>query len=527
MRDFSKPGRSLAVGEAGMAATSHPQATQTAVDVLRAGGNAMDAAIAAMAVESVVEPHMTGIGGDCFALFSMNGGAPIALDGSGRAPAAASAAWYAERGFNGISPESAHAVTIPGAIASWAQLNADYGRKALAELLQPAIELAEHGMLVTPRVAHDWQRNAAKLRTDEDTRRAFLPGGSAPQTGDRFSNPALAEMMRKIARDGAKAFYRGEAAQSLTRKLRAAGGLHSEEDFAGATCNYDTPIKIAYRDHDIYECPPGGQGLAALMILKTIEGFDLGDARHTDADRIHLFSEATKAAYDTRDAYFCDPAHGDVAVATFLSDDFAARTRQRILPDRARSFERWTDVEHKDTVYVSVVDRDRNAVSLINSLFAPFGSGIYDPHTGVMFHNRGWSFRTEPGHPNAIAPGKRPMHTIIPGLVCKNGRSVMPFGVMGGHYQAAGHAHYLSQIFDHGCDIQEASDRPRSFAFDNKLTLESTWSLDLGSQLARRQHQIEWSEVPIGGAQAVWIDHERGVFLGASDHRKDGMALGL
>jgi gamma-glutamyltranspeptidase/glutathione hydrolase len=298
-----------------------------------------------------------------------------------------------------------------------------------------------------------------------------------PEVGDRFHNVALAVTLRKVARDGAKAFYEGEVARNLTRKLRAVGGLHCEEDFATAQSNYDSPIKASYRGYEVYQCPPGGQGLAA--------------------------------------------------VDEFLSDAYAKRTRARINIDRARPGASWNEVEHKDTVYVSVVDRDRNAVSLINSLFAPFGSGIFEPNTGVLLQNRGWSFRTDPEHPNAIGSRKRPMHTIIPGLLCREGRVVMPFGVMGGHYQAAGHAHFLSQIIDHGCDIQEASDRPRSFAFDTKLTLERTLSSDLASELARRGHQVEWSEVPIGGAQAVWIDHERGVFLGASDHRKDGAALGL
>ncbi len=527
MRDFTKQGRSLTISDGGMICTSHPAASSAGLAVLKAGGNAMDAAMAAIAVQCVAEPHMTGIGGDCFVLFSQGGGAPIAIDGSGRAPAAAEASWYTDRGFKDIPVESAHSVTVPGAVAAWTTLNADYGKKSMAEILSPAIRLAEEGMRVTPRVAWDWARQIARLSHDPDARKVFLPNGRAPEVGDLFRNPALAGTLRKIAERGPKAFYEGEVAQSLTRKLRSVGGLHSEQDFAEAHSDYTTPISASYRGHDIYECPPAGQGLVALMILRALEGLDLADSRHSEADRIHYLAETTKAAYRARDAYFCDPAHGDVAVERFLSDGYAAAVRARISRETATTAEAWNDIEHKDTVYVCAVDRDLNSVSFINSLFHAFGSGIFDPDTGVMLHNRGSSFRTSPGHPNAIAPHKRPMHTIIPGLLSRNGRAVMPFGVMGGHYQATGHAHFVSQILDRGHNVQAASDAPRTFAFDGKLTLEQTISPEIKDDLAGRGHVIEWSDAPMGGAQAIWIDHEKGVLIGASDHRKDGMALGM
>ena len=527
MRDFAKPGRSEAIGEHGMVCASHPAASQAGLDLLRAGGNALDAAIAAIAVQCVVEPHMTGIGGDCFALFAAKDGAPIALDGSGRAPQAASAEWYVERGFNAIAAESPHAVTVPGAIAAWCTLNRDHGAKPLADVLAPAIRLAEEGMRVTPRVAWDWARQTDKLSRDPDTREKFLPGGQAPRIGDKFCNPALAATLRKVAQDGARAFYEGDVAQALTRKLQAAGGLHQVEDFAREHSDYVEPIGASYRGHMVYECPPAGQGLAALMILRTIEGLDLGSREHSAADSIHLLAEATKAAYRARDAYFCDPAYGPTATEEFLSDDWAERTRARISHGRASAPAFWDDAEHKDTVTVSVVDRDLNAVSLINSLFAPFGSGIYEPTSGVLLHNRGMGFRTDPGHPSAINPGKRPMHTIIPALLYRDGRPVMPFGVMGGHYQATGHAHFLSQILDRGLTPQAASDEPRSFAFDGKLSLENTIAPAVKADLEARGHVVEWSDFAIGGAQAVWIDRDRGVLIGASDHRKDGMALGF
>ncbi|MCL8483036.1 MULTISPECIES: gamma-glutamyltransferase [Bradyrhizobium] len=527
MRDFSKPGRSDAIGERGMVCTSHPAASAAGLEMLRSGGNAMDAAIAAVAVQCVVEPHMTGIGGDCFALFSWNGASPIALNGSGRAPQAATAAWYVERGLTAIPDQSAHAVTIPGAIAAWCTLNKDYGAKSLAEVLAPAIGLAEQGMRVTARVAWDWARQVDKLSRDPDARAVFLPGGKPPAFGDLFRNPALGRTLRAVAQDGAAAFYRGSVAEALTRKLRAHDGLHSINDFASEHSDYVQPVSTAYRGHTVYECPPAGQGLAALMILRLIERFALGHARHSEADRIHYLAEATKAAYRARDAYFCDPAFGHTPAASFLSDDWTQRASDLIQPDRATAPEAWGEIEHKDTVYVSVVDRDMNAVSLINSLFAPFGSGLYEPTTGVLLHNRGLGFRTDPAHPSAIAPGKRPMHTIIPGMLYRDGLPMMPFGVMGGHYQATGHAHFVSQILDHGRSVQEAADAPRSFAFDGKLSLETTISADVKRDLEGRGHTVEWSDFPIGGAQAVWIDRERGILIGASDQRKDGMALGF
>jgi gamma-glutamyltranspeptidase/glutathione hydrolase len=527
VRDFARPGRSLTISEGGMICTSHPAASAAGLDMLKTGGNAMDAAIAAIAVQGVVEPHMTGIGGDCFALFSWRGGPPVAIDGSGKAPSGATATWYVERGLKEIPDQSAHAVTIPGAVAAWCRLHADYGAKPLGEILAPAIRLAENGMRVTPRVAWDWGRQAVRLSDDPDARAAFIPNGATPGVGDLFRNPALAETLRKIALHGAKAFYEAEVARSMSRKLRAAGGLHTEEDFAAVTSDYTTPISAAYRGYDVYECAPPGQGLAALMILRTIERFQLGNRRYSSADRIHFLAEATKAAYRARDAYFCDPAHGHVATTRFLSDSSTDAVYAHIKADRAAAADTWDDIEHRDTVYVCVVDRDLNAVSFINSLFFPFGSGLFDPATGVLFHNRGTSFRTSPGHPNAIAPGKRPMHTIIPGLLYRRGRPLMPFGVMGGHYQAAGHAHFISQILGHGRNVQAASDEPRTFAFNGKLSLEPTIAAEVKEELDRRGHATEWSDIPIGGAQAIWIDHDKGVLIGASDHRKDGMALGL
>jgi gamma-glutamyltranspeptidase / glutathione hydrolase len=525
MRDFMAIARSVAVGERGMAATSHPQATLAAVEILKAGGNAVDAAIAAVAVQGVVESQMTGIGGDCFALYSPRAGAPIALNGSGRTPAKTDIHKYARTGERDIPPTSPETVTVPGAIDAWCRLVADHGSKSLDEIFQPAIAASEQGFCITPRVAADWERFRSRIETNADATAQFLPDGRAPVAGDIRFQPALGRTLRRIARDGRAAFYDGPVADEIVDILRALGGNHSAEDFAAQMSDYVSPIFARYRGYDIAECPPNGQGLAALIILRTLAGFDLKGL--CEADRIHLLAEATKAAYRTRDAFFCDPAVGNIDTSSFLADVYIDAIRAKIDMTRASSSQAWDDIEHRDTVYVTVVDRDLNAISLINSLFYPFGSGIYAPKSGVLLHNRGWSFRARPGHPNSLGPRKRPMHTIIPGTMMQNGRAVMPFGVMGGHYQAAGHGNLISNILDRGLDIQSAAEAPRSFAFDGVLSLETTISPAVKDDLAARGHHVRWSEEPIGGCQAIRIDHDRGILLGASDHRKDGLALGF
>ena len=524
MRDFNLPGRSLAIAEHGMAATSHPLSTLTAIEVLKDGGNAMDAALAAVAVQCVVEPAMTGIGGDCFVLYAPAGGLPVALNGSGRAPAGATADWFGEHGVTTVQPTSPHTVTVPGCVDAWCHLNEAYGTKPLGALLAPAIKAAEEGFRVTPRVAADWINNRARLEGDVDARAAYLPGGHPPAGGELYRMPALARTLRAIGRDGRRAFYEGAVAEEIVAKLKGLGGLHTTEDFDRQRATPEDPIHTSFRGHDVYECPPNGQGLIALMMLRIAERLDLGSGQ--EADRIHLLAEITKAGYHARNAYLADPLHGEVAVAHFLSDDWTRRILAHIVPQRAQPPLFWNDIAHKDTVCLSVVDRDRNTVSFINSIFNSFGSGLYVPGCGVLLHNRGLSFHFSPGHPNSIAPGKRPMHTIIPGMATKNGRAVMPFGVMGGHYQATGHVNFLSNVFDRGLDIQAASDAPRSFATDGVLQLEPTVSPKAIAELERRGHAVEIQTMPIGGCQAIMIDEARGVLMGASDHRKDGMALG-
>jgi gamma-glutamyltranspeptidase / glutathione hydrolase len=526
MRDFQMPGRSAAYAENGMAATSHPTATLAALDILRSGGNALDAAIAAVAVQGVTEPKMTGIGGDCFALIGYPDGRVIAFNGSGRAPAAATLERLAALGVHDLSG-SAHAITVPGAVDAWAQLVETHGTRGLDELLQPAIRHAEDGFLITPRVGFDWARNGEVLRRSEAGRTSYLPGGRPPLPGERLRLPLLARTLRRIARDGRGAFYEGELAEQMVGFLKEQGGLHELEDFASTRGAFVEPIRTSYRGLEICECPPNGQGVIALLLFNILEGFDLARLDPEGPERQHLEVEATRLAYRHRDACLADPEQVEVPLRRLLDKTYAARLAALIDPERALPpLPPPLLPEHRDTVYLTVVDRDGMVVSFINSLFELFGSGLVCPKTGVLFHNRGKGFSLDPAHPNAIAPRKRPMHTIIPALAVKEGRPAIGFGVMGGHYQPTGQAHVLTNLLDFEMDPQLAIDAPRTFGYGDQLQIERGIPQATAAALAARGHRVVPADGPLGGGQMIVLDHERGVLIGGSDPRKDGLALG-
>jgi gamma-glutamyltranspeptidase/glutathione hydrolase len=529
MRNLELPGRSAVRALTGMAATSHPLATLAAIRILQDGGNAMDAAVAACAVQCVVEPQSTGIGGDCFVLLSKDGAPPVGFNGSGRAPAAARAAWYREQGIDTIEQHSPHAVTVPGAVDAWARLVEDHGSRSLGELLQPAIGYARDGYPVLERVAYDWRLAAELIGRDPAARRIFLPNGAPPELGFVHRQPELAETLSLIAERGRDGFYRGPVAEDIVARLQGAGGLHTLEDFAAAEGEYVTPISTDYRGYRVYECPPNGQGLAALVALNVLSGFDLARHEPLSAGRLHLEIEAARLAYQDRNCFVADPAKAEVPVDWLLSEAHAAELRAAIRPDRAMAELPPPGAPvHQDTVYLCVVDRERTAVSFINSLFHSFGSGLVAPRSGVVLQNRGQGFVVEPGHPNCIAPGKRPLHTIIPGMLERDGRVVMPFGVMGGQYQAMGHAHFLTNVIDFGMDVQEAIDLPRLFAPPpgGPVHVESGIPEESVDALRALGHATTAPPKPIGGAQAILIDWRSGVLTGGSDPRKDGCALG-
>ena len=527
MRDFQLPGRSAVYARRAMAATSHPMASLTAIETLKAGGNAVDAAVAAAGVLAVVEPHMTGIGGDCFVLYAPTGGAVIGYNGSGRSPAAATLEWYLGQNYPAMPAVGPHAVTVPGAPEAWERLSRDHGRKDLAALLQPAIRLAADGVPVHPRVAHDWADCVAVLDATEETREIYLNRGRAYRTGEIHRQPALSATLERIADRGTQAFYTGPAADSMVATLNRYGGLHAQEDFAAHRGAYVEPISTTYRGHMVHECPPNGQGLVALLMLNILEGFDLAGRAPMDPLRLHLEAEAGRLAYRDRDRYLGDPAAASIPVEELLSGAYAAELRGLIGPDRAMApLPETAPAGWSDTVYLAVVDEDGNAISFINSLFALFGSGIADATTGVLFQNRGSSFQLRHGHANAIGPSKRAMHTIMPGMLTRDGSARMPFGVMGGHYQPFGHAHLLSNVLDCGLDVQQAIDAPRIFHFGGVLALEAGVPQATADALAALGHDVRRAGAPFGGGQAVMIDREAGVLTGGSDPRKDGCALG-
>ena len=528
MRDFQLPGRSPAVATHGMAATSHPLATLTALDVLRDGGNAVDAAIAACAVQCVVEPHNTTIGGDCFVLYAPGGGDEVvALNGSGGAPAAAAPAWFAEAGITEVGVSSPHSVTIPGAVDAWARLAADHGSKSLGALLKPAMEFAEAGVPVPARTAADWDANAPVLRDDADAVRILLPGGRAPAPGEIHRQPELADTLRVIAEQGRAGFYEGAVAADMVERLRSLGGLHTLDDFAAHRSDYVTPIKTGYHGYEVFECPPNGQGIIALIMLNILSAYELRRLDPLGAERLHLEIEAGRLAFRDRNAFVADPDLAEIPVERLLDLDYAAELRGHIDPGRAMAALPPSSIPlHADTVYLTVVDKDRNAVSFINSIFHSFGSGIMAPKSGILLQNRGFGFRLDPAHPNCIGPRKRPLHTIIPGMTRKDGRAVLPFGVMGGHYQPFGHVHLLTNLIDFGMDVQEGLDCPRVFHGEGGLVVERGIGAEARQGLADMGHKVVEAESPLGGGQAIQIDHGRGVLIGGSDPRKDGCALG-
>ena len=529
MRDFHIPGRSPVLASNGICATSHPLAAKVAVQMLEAGGNAMDAAIAGAVLLGIAEPQMTGIGGDCFVLFTPPGeDRVIGMNGSGRAPSGFDAAALRDQGMTKMPLYGAAPVTVPGAIDAFCTLANDWGKLGLKAILAPSIHYAEAGIPVAPRVAFDWE--LAEGRGEEGglqgvARDFYLRDGRAVKTGEVWGAPAQAEVLRRIGMDGRAGFYEGEVAEDMVNALRAAGGTHSLDDFANHTSTYTDPISGGYGGLDLYEHPPNGQGATAILLLNILKHFDIAGMDPWGAERAHIEAEATKLAYDARNRFLADPDHttkADYMMAPETAEKLAALIRMdSVLPPAALPVEE----VHKDTIYITVVDKDRMCVSLIYSIFHSFGSGLASDKFGILFQNRGAGFSLSEGHPNEAAPGKRPMHTIIPGLLKKDGKAHMPFGVMGGAYQSTGHARFVSNVTDFGLGPQEAMDAPRAFAVEGELRLERGYSDDVRSALSDLGHKVATPEIAIGGSQAIKI-HDSGVLEAGSDHRKDGCAIG-
>lgn len=484
----------------------------------------MDAAIAGAILLGFCEPQMTGLGGDCFVLFKPAGSETIhAMNGSGRAPAGLNADQLRARGLTAMPLYTADAVTLPGAVDAFCQLSADWGKIGLAQTLAPAIHYAEEGVPVAPRVASDWAE--AEHLLQGRARETLLQNGKALTLGQIFRAPGQAEVLRRIAREGRAGFYEGEVAQDMVASLAALGGTHKLEDFASVKSEYVDPVSGPYANVDLYEHPPNGQGATAILLLKILSHFDIAAMDPLGADRAHIEAEATKLAYDARNRFIADPDQ-TTRLAHMLAPETAAKLAALIDPKHAMpSAAPLTESVHKDTIYITVVDKDRMAVSLIYSVYHSFGACLASDRFGINFQNRGAGFTLEQGHPNEAAGGKRPMHTIIPGMTAEKGRVTMPFGVMGGAYQPTGHARLISNIVDFGMDPQSAMDAPRCFSGVNGMEVERGYSDAVRSDLVARGHHVIPPEVPLGGAQAIKL-HADGLLEGASDPRKDGCALG-
>jgi gamma-glutamyltranspeptidase / glutathione hydrolase len=510
----------------GMVATSQPLASAAGLRILQQGGNAIDAAVAAAAVLCVVEPMMVSPGGDLFALvWNAEKKELKALNASGRSPAAASIDELKKRGFDKMPQKGIHAVTVPGAVDGWAKLLERYGTMKLSQVLQPAIDYAERGFPVSDVIASDWE-DGINNKDEPDFAKTFLPGGKAPVAGEIFTNKNLAATLKKIAAGGPDVFYRGEIASKIVKFAEGKGGLHTRTDFANQTSNWIDPISTSYRGYTVYELPPNTQGMTALIWLNILEGFDIRSLGHNTPEYLHLLTEAKKLAFIERARHIADPAFYQAPLNDLLSKSYSAELRKRIDPNRVMQETAANPPGGEDTVYLTVVDKDRNAVSLIQSIFSQFGSGLVAGDTGIVLHNRGAGFSFDPNHPNRLEGNKRPFHTLVPAMVFQNGNPWLTFGVMGGDMQTQGHVQVLLNLIDFGMDVQRAGEMPRFRHFDSGLALESAIGEDVRSVLTTKGHQTTTSPGGFGGYQAIMIDPKTGALSGGSDPRKDGCAIG-
>jgi gamma-glutamyltranspeptidase/glutathione hydrolase len=517
-----------------MVATSQPLAARAGLQVLMDGGNAFDAVVTAAATLNVVEPMSTGIGGDCFALLYLGDSGEIkALNGSGRAPQALDVSVFQERGLHTVPATGMLPVTVPGTVDGWAALLDAHGSISLADALAPAIHYAEEGFRVTDVIAADWAHFAPKLRATPDAARHYLVDGQrAPRAGETFRLPALARSLRQIAEGGRDVFYEGEIAEAIVDFSNRNGGFLSLSDFASHTSSWADPIFTDYRGYRVYECPPNGQGLAALLALNVFKGFPVDGLGIYSAERLHLLIESMKLGFADAFTYVADRELADIPVAELLSDRYAAERRAMIRPERAMERVPPGQPTGRDTVYLTAADKDGNACSFINSLYYGFGSGMVAGDTGICLQNRGACFVLDPAHRNCWAPGKRPYHTIIPSLITRDGALKASYGVMGGFMQPQGHLQVVSNLIDYGLTAQELMDAPR-FKVSTDLRdvfVEHGISPDVVSQLRNMGHQIAPPR-PVsgkfGGGQIILVDEGSGAYLGGSDPRKDGCALGF
>ncbi len=530
--------RSEVIAQQGMAATSQPLATQVALDILKQGGSAIDAAIAANAMLGLVEPTGCGIGGDLFAIVwdaetkQLHG-----LNASGRSPAALKAEYFTEQGLTTIPSFGPLPVSVPGAVDGWFSLHEKFGRLPMTSILSPAIEYARRGYPVSEVVAYYWQMNVDRIGEYKGFADVFMPNGKAPTTGQIFKNPSLAATYEKIATGGRDAFYKGDIARIIGAYMKEQGGFLSYEDLAAHTSEWVSPVSTNYRGYDVWELPPNGQGIAALQILNILEQYDIEGMGFGSADYIHTFVEAKKLAFEDRAKYYADPAFNDIPVDALISKDYAQKRQALINPNKAaKRYD--AGVVEGDTIYLTVADKDGNMVSLIQSNYRGMGSGMTPPELGFILQNRGELFTLAPNHFNTYEPKKRPFHTIIPAIVTRNNKPWLSFGVMGGATQPQMHAQIVVNLIDFGMNLQEAGDAPRFIHVGSssptgalmkdggELSMETGFATEVRRTLYERGHQLSDKLGIYGGYQAILYDADKQVYFGASESRKDGQAAG-
>ena len=533
--------RSEVLGENAMAATSQPLATQVAVEILRDGGNAVDAAIAANAMLGLVEPTGNGIGGDLFAIvWDAESEELHGLNASGRAPEAMTREYFEEEGYDRIPQRGPLPVSVPGTVDGWFELHEAFGELSMERLLQPTIEYGRKGFPVTEMISYYWERNREVLKEYENFPETFLIDGRAPEKGEIFSNPDLADTLETISQDGREAFYEGPIAETIEDYMDRQGGFLTADDMAAHESEWIDPVSTDYRGYELWQLPPNTQGIAALQILNILEAWDLSDYEFDDPEYIHRFVEAKKLAFEDRARYYADPDFADVPVAELISKEYADQRREKIDLERAATEFPAGDprLDEGDTIYLTTADGEGNMVSLIQSNYRGMGSGMTPDDLGFILQNRAEMFSLDPDHPNALEPGKRPFHTIIPGFITRDGEPWVSYGVMGGGMQPQAHAQIMINMIDFGMNLQEAGDAPRirhdgssqpegdRMSDGGVVDLESGFSEETVEALEDKGHEVTIRSGHFGGYQAIKYDAEQGVFYGASEPRKDGQAAG-
>jgi len=534
--------RSQVIAQNGMAATSHPLSTQVALDVLKAGGNAIDAAIAANAMEGVVEPHVNGIGGDLFAIvWDAKTKKLYGLNGSGRSPKSLTLAEFKKRGLTHIPSTGPLPVSVPGCVDAWFELHKKFGSMPMNKVLEKAVSYARNGFPVHGELASGLARVQANYGKYPNVANHYYPNGKVAGEGDIFKNPNLANTLERLGKEGRDVFYKGDMAKTMDAFMKKNGGFLSYEDLASHTSTWIDPVSVNYRGYDVWELPPNGQGIAALQMLNILEGYDFSKIKLGSAEHIHLFTEAKKLVFEDRAKYYADMDFAKIPVKSLISKEYAAERRKLINPNLAsRHLDAGNPaLKDGDTIYLTVADKDGNMVSLIQSNYRGFGSGMMPDGLGFMFQDRGEMYSLKEGENNTYAPGKRPFHTIIPAFMTKDGQPIMSFGVMGGAYQPMGHTQIVMNVVDFGMNVQEAGDFPRinhegsseptgevMEPTGGTITLESGYSYEVIRELLQKGHQVGYMSGIYGGYQCIRYDPIRKVYFGGTESRKDGQAAG-